>query len=89
VPKHFARRSQSPLLADQNHEALPAGDAGVEKVSLQHGVVLRQDRDNHGGILRALALVDGGGVGRDQRVELAEPIGDGSPVKVGCEFTEP
>src|SRR5208282_4247143 len=50
------------LLADENHEPLAAGEAGVEQISLQHWVVLGHDRDDHGGILRALALVDGGGV---------------------------
>jgi hypothetical protein len=30
--------------------------------------VLGQDRDDHGGIFGALALVDGGGVGGNQRV---------------------
>jgi hypothetical protein len=29
-------------------------------------VVLRQDRDNHGGILGALALVDGGGASKSK-----------------------
>src|SRR5271166_6585479 len=56
------------LLADENHELLATGNAGVEEIPLQHRVVLGHDRDDHGGILRALALVDGGGIGGDQRV---------------------
>jgi len=56
------------LLADKNHQPLAASDAGVEEVSLEHCVVLGEDRDDYGGILRALALVDGGGVGGNQRV---------------------
>src|SRR5208337_601019 len=74
------------IALDENHEALAAGDAGVEKVPLQHGVVLGQDWDNHGGILGALAFVDGGGVGRNQRVEFAKPVGHRSAVKIGDEF---
>ena len=36
------------LLPDQNDKPIAAGDAGVEKVPLQHGVVLRHDRNHHG-----------------------------------------
>jgi hypothetical protein len=32
------------------------GDVGVEEVSLQHGILLSQDRDDHGWILRPLLL---------------------------------
>jgi hypothetical protein len=31
------------LLADKDHERLTAGDAGVEEISLEHGIVLGQD----------------------------------------------
>ena len=37
------------LLADQHDKPLSSGQPGVEQVSLQHGVMLRQDRDNDGG----------------------------------------
>src|SRR5208282_1327560 len=63
------------LLADENHELLATGDASVEEIPLQHHVVLGQDGNDHGGIFGALALVDGGGIGGNQRVELAEAIG--------------
>jgi hypothetical protein len=53
---------------------------------LQHGVVLRHHRDDHGRILRTLAFVDGHGVGRHKRVEFAKPVGDGAAVKAGGEF---
>ena len=59
------------LLANQNDEVLAPGDTGVEEIPLQHGVVLRHDRDDHGGIFGALALVDGRGIGWYQGVELA------------------
>jgi hypothetical protein len=36
-------------LADQYDEPLPTCDAGVEKVPLQHGVVLQHDRDDYSG----------------------------------------
>ena len=49
-------------------------------------VVLGQDRNDHGGILRALALVDGGGVGGNQRVKLAEAVGHRAPVEARHEF---
>ena len=74
------------LLTDQDHEAFAAGDAGVEKIPLQHGVVLGHDRDNHSRVLRALALMDGRGIGRYQGVELAKAVGDPTAVKAGAEF---
>jgi hypothetical protein len=55
------------LLADQHDQSLSSGHPGVEQVPLQHGVVLRQNRDNDGGILRALAFVNCRGIGRNQR----------------------
>jgi hypothetical protein len=64
------------LLAHQNHKALTAGD----------GVVLGHDRDHHGGVFRALALMDGCCVGRHQGVELAKAAGDRTPIETGGEF---
>ena len=58
------------LLPDQHDQPLAARDAGVEKVPLQHGVMLRHDWDNNCGIFRALAFVDGRSIGRHQHVEL-------------------
>ena len=55
---------------------LPRRHPGVEKIALQHWVVLREDRDDHCRIFRPLALVDGRGIGRNQNVELAEFISD-------------
>jgi hypothetical protein len=46
------------LLPNQHDQPLAAGDAGAEKVPLQHGVVLRHDRNHHGWVFRALTLVD-------------------------------
>ena len=48
--------------------------------------MLGEDRDDHGGIFGALALVDGGGIGGNQRVELAEAVGHRAPVEAGHEF---
>ena len=39
------------LLAHKDDQPLAAGDASIEQVALQHGVVLRQHRDDHGRIL--------------------------------------
>ena len=69
------------LLPDQHDQLLAPSDAGVEKVPLQHRVVLGHDGDDDGGIFRTLALVDGGGVGRNQHVEFAKSVGDGSAVE--------
>src|SRR6267154_542602 len=67
---------QRPLLSDQHDQPLPAGDAGVEKVPLQHGVVLRHDRDDYGGVFRALGFMNRGGISGHQGIEFAEAIGD-------------
>ena len=53
----------------------------------QKGRVLAQDgietrSTEHGGILRTLALMNGCSVCRNQRVKLAEAIGDGAPVEM-------
>ena len=45
--------------------------------------MLRQHGDDDGRILRALALVNGRGVGRNQRVEITEAVGNGPPVLPG------
>ena len=40
------------LLSNQNHKPLAARDAGIEQITLQHGIVLRHDRDHHGWVFR-------------------------------------
>jgi hypothetical protein len=47
------------LLPDEYDQPLAARDAGVEKVPLQHGVMLGEHGDDHGWVFRALALVNG------------------------------
>src|ERR1700720_4396273 len=74
------------LLADQHDQSLPSGHAGVEQVPLQHRVVLGQNRDYDGRVFGALALVDRRGVGRPQRIEFAEAVGDSAAVETGGEF---
>src|ERR1700722_5916354 len=86
-PRNVTNRNRDGLLlADQDHEPLAAGNAGVEEISLQHGIVLGQDRDHHGGILRPLALVDSDGISGDQGVKLTEAIGHRPPVEACHEF---
>src|SRR5271157_6025429 len=63
------------LLADENQEPLAMRNPGVEQISLQHRVVLDENWDDYRGIFRALALMDRGGIGRNQRVEFAEAVG--------------
>ena len=48
--------------------------------------MLGEGRDDHGGIFGALALVDGGGIGGNQRVKLAEAVGHRAPVEAGLDF---
>jgi hypothetical protein len=71
------------LLPRQHNQPLAARDAGIEKIPLEHGVVLRHDRDDYGRIFRALTFVNGRGIGRHEHVELAKTVGDGPAVKAG------
>jgi cytochrome c len=49
--------------------------------------VLGHDGDNDGWIFRTLALVDCGGIGRNQHVEFAKSVGDGSAVEMSDKFS--
>jgi hypothetical protein len=84
---HVAYRDRDRLpLPDQDHEPLSARDARIEKIPLQHGVVLSHHRDDDRRILRPLRFVDRGRVGRDEGVELAEAVGDSPPIEAGDEL---
>src|SRR4051812_6366849 len=86
-PRHIAHGYRDGfLLADQHDQPLASGHAGVEQVPLQHDVVLRQYGDDHGGILRSLALVDRRRIGQHQRVEFAKPVGDRATVEAGSQL---
>lgn len=71
------------LLSYQHDQFLAPGDPSIEQITLQHGVVLRHDRYYDGRVFRALAFVDGCGIGRHQCVEFAEAVNDQASVK-GC-----
>jgi hypothetical protein len=75
------------LLTDQHHEALSPSDRGVEQVPLQHRVMLCQDRNHDGGILRPLALVDRRRVCRNEGVEFPEAVANRSTIENGAQFT--
>jgi len=70
---------------DSTH--LPTSTTSFLPRVTQRGVVLRHDRDDRSRIFRALAFVDGRGVGRQQRIEFAETVGDGAAVEVGNNLT--
>src|SRR5262249_18272707 len=55
--------------------------AGIKQITLVHCVMLRQHWNDDRRVFRALALVDGYGIGRNERVQLAEAIGDGTSVE--------
>jgi hypothetical protein len=69
-PRDIAHRDGNGLLlSNQHHEPLPSGDSGVEEIALQHSVMLGEHWDDHGGIFRPLALVNGRRIGRHQYIE--------------------
>src|SRR5215470_2594545 len=49
--------------------------------------MLSHDRNDHGRVFRALALVDGRRIGRDQGVEFTEPVSHGTAIETRGEFT--
>ena len=57
APKRCEPRYDGLFPADNDHEPLAAGNASVEEIWLQHGIVLGQDLNDHGGILRASWLL--------------------------------
>ena len=70
------------LLTDQDNQPGAASDPRVKQVPLQHGVMLGQDRDDNGGVLGTLRLVDGGRVGEHNLVQLTELIDDLPAVEI-------
>src|SRR5260370_20195056 len=70
-------------LPNEHDELLAAGHSGVEKVSLQHGVVLSQNWDDDGRVFRALAFVDGDCISWHQGIEFAKSIRDDASVEIG------
>ena len=59
------------------------GFSGRFGAALQHGVVLRQHRDDHRGVFRALALVDRRRISEHQHVQFAEAVRDAASVEPG------
>ena len=74
-------------LADQHDQPLATRHTRVEQVARQHHVVLRHQRDHHGRILRALALVDRRSIGEHQLIELAEAVADLPSIKGNDQLT--
>lgn len=68
-------------LADDDDEFAPAGDAGVEQVSLEHDVLLGGEGNDNVGKLGALGFVDGYGVGEGEFVQLAKVVEDVAAVQ--------
>ena len=73
-------------LTDQNDQSFAARDTRVEQIALQHGIVLRRDRDHNSRVFRALTLMDRRGVSRHQRVQLAKAIGNRTTIKYNGKF---
>src|ERR1700758_3901145 len=69
-------------LPDEHHEALATRHPRIDQISLQHRVMLRRQRDDHGGVFRALALMNCRRVGEHQLIELAKAIGDFAAIEV-------
>ena len=68
------------LRGKRKREDQPGGAEVIRQLAQMLAV---NDRDDHGGIFRALAFVNGRGIGRYQHVEFAKSVSDGSTVKAG------
>ena len=66
------RNSERLSLPDQDGEAFAARHPRVDQIALQHRVMLGRQRDEHSGVFRTLALVDGRRIGQDQLIQLAK-----------------
>src|SRR5262249_9661657 len=62
-------------------QSFSAGDARIKQITLQHGVMLRQHWNDDRRVFRTLTLVDGYGICRNERVQLAEAIDYGTPIE--------
>jgi hypothetical protein len=80
------------LPPDQNDQPFATCHASVEKVPLQHGVMLGEHRDDHGRVFRSLAFVDGRGIGWHQqrwRCPIRNPINvHSADMPVGLEVSQ-
>ena len=85
VPRRFEPRSDS-LLVDQDDQLPASGDVGVQQIPLEHGVVLGHDRNDGRRVFRALAFEDGHSKGRNEGIEFAKPVVDGSAVEADGQF---
>ena len=80
-PETFRTAMRRPSSVRPDDQPLAARDAGIKQVPLQHGVMLSEHRDDHGGIFRALTFVDGRRIGRHQHVEFPKSVSDGPTIK--------
>ena len=68
------RDSQRLALPHDDDEALAPCDRRVDEISCEHRIVLRRQRDDHGGVFRSLRLVDRRRIGGNERVQFAERV---------------
>ena len=68
------RDGNGTFAANQYHQPLGPGYRCVKEITLQHDVVLRKQRHDHGGIFGALRLVYRDGIGQHQVVEITQLV---------------
>src|SRR5450759_2838423 len=83
VPDGYLERVGLPY---KDAEAFGACNRGVEQVALQQHTMLGDERNDDNGILAALALVDGDGVGQPQIVQFMELLADAARTGLPYEF---
>src|SRR6266851_4643740 len=73
-------------LSDEHHQTFAARHPRVDQVPLQHRIVLRRHRDDHGRMFRTLALVDRRRVSKNQLIELTKAVGDLAALEIDSEL---
>ena len=66
------RDRHHPALPDDDHQTFAPGDGCVDEIARQRGVMLGRERDNDGGLFRALRLMDRRRIGGNDSVEFAK-----------------
>jgi hypothetical protein len=73
-------------LPDDDHQLLPSGDARIEQIAGEHGIVLRRQRDHDDRILGALTFVHGCCIGQGYFIQFPDVIGDNASLKINFDL---
>src|SRR5699024_8691406 len=70
------------LRADHYQNLLSSGNAGVDQISLQHYIMIHQNRHDYDRIFRSLGFMNGCGISMHQFIKLSSIVLNASPIKI-------